>query len=195
MKIILAIILGSLFGFALYKSGASNTKKILSMLRLENLNLAKIILFAIGFSSILVFIANSLGIFDISHFSVKATNLGVIIGGIIFGIGFGSIGSCPGTCVAAAGGASFKKAFSAILGGLFGAFIFSLSYGWFSELGLFSTIDLGKLTLFQISDKYPSVFQLGFIGLLISGIILSAVAWFLPSKPFKKDTISSLSEE
>ena len=41
MKILLAIILGAFFGYALYKVGATSPKKILSMLRLENLHLAK----------------------------------------------------------------------------------------------------------------------------------------------------------
>lgn len=56
-----------------------------------------------------LFAANALGIFDLSHLSVKATNLGVLIGGLIFGIGFGWIGSCPGTCVAASGSDGIKK--------------------------------------------------------------------------------------
>lgn len=186
MNILLAIMLGGLFGFALYKSGASNPKRLLSFLRLEDLTLAKVILFGIGFSSILIVITNSLGLFNISNFSIKSVNLGVLIGGLIFGIGFGSVGTCPGTCVAAAGGVDFKKALSAILGGLFGAFSFSLSYGWFENLGLFRAMDYGKITLFQISDKYPSVFSLGFLGLFLAGALLVAIAWFVPKKPFEK---------
>jgi uncharacterized protein len=184
MNIFLAIILGSLFGFALYKSGAANPRKILSMLRFEDLSLMKIILFAIGFSSILIVAANSLGIFDISNFSIKSVNLGVIVGGLIFGIGFGTVGTCPGTCMAAAGGGiNLKKALSAIVGALFGAFFFSLSYGWLNSLRLFKTMDLGKLTLFNISEKYPSVFGLGFFGLLLSGIILAGIALMIPKVP------------
>lgn len=44
-----------------------------------------------GFASFLLSISGLLGIFDISHLSVKGMNLGVIVGGVIFGIGFGSI--------------------------------------------------------------------------------------------------------
>ena len=109
MKILLAIILGAFFGYALYKVGATSPKKILSMLRLENLHLAKVILFAIGLSSVLLYLANLVGIFNIDHLSVKSLNTGVILGGIIFGLGFGSIGTCPGTCVGAVSGENFKK--------------------------------------------------------------------------------------
>ncbi|WP_040213190.1 DUF6691 family protein [Clostridium polynesiense] len=182
MKIILAIVLGSLFGFALYFAGASNSKKLLSMLRLEDISLMKIILFAIGFSSVLLFFANFIGIFDISHLSVKASNVGVILGGLIFGLGFGAVGTCPGTCVAASSSGDLKKAIAAVLGGLAGAFAFSMTYGMWKNIGLFSAMDLGKLTLFNISEKYPSVVNIGFSGLLITGIIFMAAALLLPQR-------------
>jgi uncharacterized protein len=185
MNILLAIILGSLFGYALYKTGASNPKKLISMLRLEDLTLMKIILFAIGFSSIIIVVSKGLGIFNTGNFSIKSTNLGVITGGLIFGIGFGSVGTCPGTCVAAAGSINFKRALSAILGGLFGAFTFSMAFGWFDSLGLFRALDFGKLTLFKISEKYPSVFEAGFSGLLLSGLVLIGIASILPHSIIK----------
>ena len=45
MMIVLAILLGGFFGFALYKVGAANMDNLLSMLSLRNLTLMKIILF------------------------------------------------------------------------------------------------------------------------------------------------------
>jgi uncharacterized membrane protein YedE/YeeE len=195
MTIFLAIVLGGLFGFALYKSGASNPKKLLAALRLEDLSLMKIILFGIGFASILLAITSIAGLFDISHLSIKTTNLGVIIGGLIFGIGFGAAGACPGTCVAAAGSNGIKKAISAVIGGLLGAFVFSLSYGWFENLGLFDMMNAGKLTLFNISDKFPSVINLGFSGLLIMGLIMTAVAYIMPAALIKADSIKENSKD
>lgn len=185
MKIILAIVLGGFFGFALAYVGATGFKNILKMLRLEDLSLAKIILFAIGFSSILLAISSLLGIFDPSHLSVKTMNLGVIIGGLLFGIAFGAVGTCPGTCVGAMGSKGLKKAISAVLGGLLGAFVFSLSYGYFKGIGLFETLNMGKLTLFNISEKFPSVFNIGFIGLLIVGVLLMVAGYLLPKQIIK----------
>lgn len=182
MKIVLAIILGFLFGFVLYWVGASSPKKLIAMLRLENLSIMKIIVFAIGFSCILLSVFSLLGFFNPAHLSVKGTNLGVVIGGLLFGIGFGTVGTCPGTCVAASASGGYKKAISAVLGGLLGAWVFSITYVFWKNFGLFSTMDLGKLTLFRISDKYPSVFSLGYTGLLIVGILFIAVSFFLPAK-------------
>lgn len=183
MNIFLAVILGGFFGLALTLVGATTFDKILKMLRLEDLTLAKVIIFAIGFSSVLLSVSNWLGVFDISHLSIKTMNLGVVIGGLLFGIAFGSVGTCPGTCVGAVTGkGNFKKALSAIIGGLFGAFIFSLSYGTFKDMGLFDTLNLGKLTLFNISDKYPSIMGGGFTGLFIVGLLFMIGAYFLPEK-------------
>ena len=186
MEIILALLLGSLFGFALSYAGATKFKNILNMLRLEDLSLAKIILFAIGFSSVLLSISGIIGIFDISNLSVKTMHLGVIIGGLIFGLAFGAIGSCPGTCMGAIGGDGIKKVLSSVLGGLLGAFAFSLSYGYFKDMGLFDLLNAGKLTLFNISEKYPSVFNTGFIGLLTVGVLFMVVAYTLPKQIIKK---------
>lgn len=185
MKIFLAILLGGFFGFALAYVGATAFRSIIKMLRLEDLSLAKIILFAIGLSSVLLSLSAMLGIFDISHLSVKTMNLGVIIGGLMFGVAFGSIGTCPGTCVGAIGSDGVKKAISVIIGGLLGAFTFSLSYGYFKGLGLFETLNMGKLTLFNISEKFPSVFNIGFIGLLAVGILFMVAGYFLPKQILK----------
>lgn len=189
MELMKAILLGALFGLALYKAGASKPEKLLDMLSLRNLSLMKIILFAIGFSSILLFLANTIGIFDVSHLHIKSTNFGVVIGGLIFGIGFGTAGTCPGTCVAAAGTNGFRRALFSILGGLLGAFAFSMTYGFWNQVGLFDTMNLGKLTLFNVLEENPSVFRLGFSGLLITGILFILIAVILPSK-IGEDAIS-----
>lgn len=186
MNILLGILLGAFFGYALYKSGATNYRKLLAMLRLEDLDLAKTILFAIGFSSVLLSISNLIGIFDISHLSVKPLNTGVIVGGIIFGLGFGLAGTCPGTCVGAAGSSNFKKAISAIIGGLLGAFAFSMSYGYLNKIGLISGFDMGNITLFNLSPKYSSVFSIGFIGLFITGLLFMIGGYLLPKSIIKK---------
>lgn len=181
MDIILGIILGTFFGLALYIAGASNPDKLKAMLRLEYLTLMKIIVFAIGFASILLSIANLLGFFNVDHFNIKSTNLGVIVGGIIFGLGFGWAGTCPGTCVAATTGKGFKKAIVAVIGGLLGAFVFSIQYGWWKNIGLFEIMKLDKVTLFSISDKYNYIFPGSFIGLLVVGAVMMLGSLLIPN--------------
>ncbi|MDO5707242.1 MAG: YeeE/YedE thiosulfate transporter family protein [Andreesenia angusta] len=174
------ILLGLFFGFSLYYVGANNFHNILDMLRLRNMTLGKIIFFAIGFAAFLTGLTAELGLLNIDHFSVKPMHLGVILGGLIFGIGFGMIGRCPGTCPAAIGSGDLRDAVIAFIGGLFGAFLFSISYKNLDNLGIFQKMDFGKISLFQISNKYDSIFHLGHSGLILMGIIFMILAYLIP---------------
>lgn len=179
-EIILAICLGGFFGFALYHAGASNPANILSMLRLKKLRLMKVIVFAIGFGAFLVSAAGLAGAFPVSHFNIKPMHLGVVIGGLIFGVGFGYGGTCPGTAVAGIADKAYKRSISAVLGGLLGAFVFSICYGIFESTGMFEMLNLGNLSLFNISSKFPSVLSIGFGGLLVLGLAFMGIGWILP---------------
>lgn len=187
MELFIAAVLGLFFGAALYTVGAANPAKMRETLRLEDITIIKILLFAIGLSNILMFVSNAVGILEISHLSVKAMNLGVIIGGLIFGIGFGMVGSCPGTSFAAIGTGVYKQATVIAAGGIFGALAYSLMYSTFKGMGLFTSMDLGKVTLFAVSPKYPSIFANGFVGLLFLGILFMAAAMALPNKSATED--------
>lgn len=181
-KIILAILLGGAFGFALYNAGAAYRKNIRSMLRLEDLTVMKIILFAIGLAGALIAAANLIGIFNIGHFSIKSMNAGVILGGIIFGLGFGAVGNCPGTALASFTYPNKIKTLGMVAGGLVGAWLFSLSYGWWVNAGLYKTLDMGKITLFKVSPKIPSLLTIGHEGLLALSLVFMAIAYVLPQK-------------
>jgi len=186
MNILLAIIVGLAFGFALHRVGAGNPQYIINMLRLKDLHLAKVILFAIGTSSLLLFLLLSTGLIDQTHISIKSAYSGVILGGLIFGIGFAVGGYCPGTCLVGFGGGR-KDALFFILGGLIGAGIFTLVYGWLKSAfpAIFDTIAGGKTTLadtgvenFQgLFDNIPSLLIAGSIA-----IIFMLAAWKLPNK-------------
>lgn len=182
MDLFIGLVTGTLFGAALYLADAASPVKMRQVLRLEDLTIFKIILFAIGLSNVLLFVFNMAGILNLSHLSVKTMHLGVIIGGLIFGIGFGMVGSCPGTSFAAIGTNVYKQALMIAVGGIIGAMVFSLMYGSLVDMGIFEAMNFGKLTLFKISDKYPSVTQIGYSGLLVMGVIFMAIAWFVPDK-------------
>ncbi len=170
--LLLALLVGGSFGFVLHKVGATSPNKIVGFLRLTDLHLAKVILFAIGFSSLLLFILMAVGVIPVSHISVKSSYLGVIIGGAIFGIGFGLGGYCPGTTLAALG-AGRKDSLFMILGGLVGAWTFVLVYGWLttSMPWLYEKIAGGKVSLAQTgNDAYPALID-GISGVIVAGVV------------------------
>ncbi len=70
--IILAIVIGAAFGFALDRVGATNPNLIIGMLRLGRMHLMKTILLGIGTGSVLLFGGLLLGLVDPGHLSVKA---------------------------------------------------------------------------------------------------------------------------
>ena len=181
MNIFPAIILGLLFGFVLQKIGAANPQKIITMLRLQDLHLMKVILLGIGISSLVLFVLLAIGIIDPSHVSVKASYTGVIIGGAILGLGWAISGFCPGTGVVGLG-AGRKDALSFVLGGLAGAFIYMLLFE--PLMGSFLFNDLGgKATLAVTGNEKFMTLLPGIPGIVVAGAIALAfclLAWKLP---------------
>lgn len=183
MTIFLAIILGFLFGFVLQKIGAANPERIINMLRLRDFHLMKAILLGIGVSSLLLFILLSIGVIDSSHISVKSSYVGVIVGGGILGLGWAIAGFCPGTGVVAAG-AGRGDALFFILGGLFGAFIYTLLHESLADTVLFDKLG-GKVTLAVTgSEKFPAILS-DISGVFVAGVIavvFIGIAYALPSR-------------
>lgn len=178
MTIFLAIALGAFFGFALHRAGATHSENILRMLSMQELYLAKTILFAIGMTSVLLWVGVPIGLVDPGHFSVKATHLGVLVGGLIFGAGFALAGYCPGTAVAALGQGR-RDAVWFVLGGLLGALAYMLAFPAVQASGVFDVWDAGKITLGTTgNERYLAV--AGAWLMLVSGVVLMAGAALLP---------------
>lgn len=179
MTMISAIVLGGIFGFVLQRVGAADPDKIINMLRLRDLHLMKVILFAIGLSSFLLFAGIQIGLIDSSHLSIKAFYPGVVVGGLLLGVGWGAAGFCPGTGVVAAG-AGRKDAMVFIVGGLLGAGLFTWAYEWIQGGGLFDALMGGKVTL---APTAVSTSLVDINALVVSGlgaIVFIVIAWLLP---------------
>lgn len=181
MNIILAIVIGFLFGFILQKIGASNPQKIINMLRLKDFHLMKTILFAIGLSNILLFTLLLFGIVDISHLSIKSSYIGVIVGGGIMGLGWAISGFCPGTGLVALGEGR-KDGLSFVLGGMIGALLLTLVYDKIKDTILFFDLG-GKMTLAVTNVEgttalFPSIFGIFIAGGI--GVIFIVIAFILP---------------
>lgn len=183
MNIVLAIILGILFGFALQRVGANNPQNIINMLRLKDLHLMKAIFFAIGMSSSLLFLLMNLDVIDSGHLSIKSSYVGVIVGGALLGIGFAIAGYCPGTSLTAIADGR-KDALFFIGGGLLGALLYTLVYGSIKGTWLFDKIAGGKVMLATGSEKFEPLLPM-IPGTLLAasiGVVFMLIAWKLPEK-------------
>lgn len=134
MEILLACILGGLFGAMLERIGATNPNWVGRMLNLTNTHLMKTILVAIGTASILMFGGQMLGLVEVGNMSVKAINVGVLLGGAILGIGWAMSGYCPGTGVCGLATGRLDALFF-VAGGLVGAGAYTLSYPLWNDIG------------------------------------------------------------
>lgn len=183
MNIVLAIILGIFFGFALQRVGATNPQNIINMLRLKDLHLMKAIFFAIGISSTILFLLITVGVINAGHLSVKSSYIGVIVGGALLGLGFAVAGYCPGTGLAALADGR-KDALFFVGGGLLGALIYTMIYGSIKGSWLFDKIAGGKVMLATGSDKFQSLIPVipGTLLAAMIGIVFMVIAWKLPGK-------------
>lgn len=180
--IILAILIGGAFGFALDRVGATNPNYIIGMMRLSKLHLMKTILLAIGVSSILMFAGLMAGIVDPGHMDIKTAYAGVFIGGLLLGVGFAAAGYCPGTGVAALG-TGRKDAFFFIAGGLLGAAAYMGSYAWVKSTGVLDSILGGKTTIGSVSGtEFPALVPglPGEVTGIVLGVVFVVIAFLLP---------------
>ena len=183
MAIVLAIILGIFFGFALQRVGATNPQNIINMLRLKDLHLMKAIFFAIGISSTFLFLLMAVGVIDAGNLSVKSSYIGVIVGGALLGLGFAAAGYCPGTGLTALADGR-KDALFFIGGGLLGALIYTVVYGSIQGSWLFDKIAGGKVMLATGTDKFQVLLPMvsGILLAAVIGAIFMIIAWKLPNK-------------
>ncbi len=169
MNIALAVILGFFFGFILQKAGAASPTRIIDMLRFKDLHLMKAILLGIGLSSGALFLLLKFGMVDAHHLSVKSAYIGVIAGGLLLGFGWAFAGFCPGTAVVGLG-AGRKDAWFFVVGGLVGAWLYTLIYGKIASSALFADIG-GNATLAATgNEKFPVLIP-QYAGEIVAGSI------------------------
>ena len=127
MSIILPLLLGVVFGFALNKAGLTKYHKIVNQFRLNDMAVLKFMLTALVVAMLGLYPLHALGVINFP--TVPATYVvGNLVGGLIFGVGMALAGFCPGTCVAGAGEGKVDYLLPGIQGFLTGAVIYGLTY-------------------------------------------------------------------
>ncbi|QWR78648.1 YeeE/YedE thiosulfate transporter family protein [Candidatus Magnetomonas plexicatena] len=121
MDIISGLIIGFVFGFALWKAGALRYSVVVGALLLKDIRLYGFMMTALA--------TVVLGIIVFKLFGVNVEigirpywGLSHVIGGGVFGVGMGLLGMCPGTCVGRLGTGKYL-ALLGVMGVLSASFI------------------------------------------------------------------------
>ncbi len=150
-KLAAGLATGTLFGILLQKSGAARPGAITRQLLLKDHTIAKVMGSAIAVGGVGTELLRRAGLVQLD---IKPLRLGGVgIGAAVFGVGMGLLGYCPGTSMAALGGARRTDALVGIAGMLAGAVLFIRLYPQLKPL--IEAGDLGKLTLPQVTDSSP----------------------------------------
>jgi hypothetical protein len=166
-QLVIALIIGIVFGFLLQKGGGTDYNVILGQLLFTDFAVLKIMLSAVIVGMVGVHFLNSLGIVKLHP---KAGSVGqTVVGSLIFGLGFAILGYCPGTVAGAVGQGSLDALCGGVVGILIGAMIFAAVYGKLKD-GFLKKGDFGDLTLPKLLKVNPWVVvvpvAIGLVGLL-----------------------------
>ncbi len=126
-NMIIALVLGVFFGFALNKAGLTKYNKIVNVFRFTDMAVLQFMMTALVVSMSGLYILRALNL--VTFPNVPGTYIvGNIVGGLIFGVGMALSGYCPGTCAAGAGEGKMDYIVPGLLGFLTGAVIYGLTY-------------------------------------------------------------------
>ena len=148
LGLVVAGVLGLIFGILLNKGRVADYNVIVNFFRLRDLRMIKIMFTAVVVGGIGVFVMKSTGL--IAEWHIKPDHLlAVSLGAAIFAIGMVLYGYCPGTAVAAVASGSVH-ALIGFLGMLAGGIAYACSYPWIQSR-ILPVGDFGKQRLPDIT--------------------------------------------
>lgn len=99
--LVVAVVLGFAFGFALERAGFGSARKLTAVFYLHDMSVLKVMFTAIVTAMLGLYILSGIGWLDMSLIYLVPTYvLPQLVGGLMLGVGFVVGGYCPGTSVA-----------------------------------------------------------------------------------------------
>jgi len=175
-SLIVAVVIGILFGFFLERAGFGNGRKLAAQFYFRDMAVFKVMFSAIVTAMLGVFYLSWAGLLDIDLVYVGTTYLyPQILGGLLLGVGFILGGYCPGTSiVAVASGRPDAVVFGA--GVFLGILAFGEAYPLFADF--MNGSNMGSITL-------PDLFSMSY-GLVMLIVVVIALAGFAGSELLEK---------
>ena len=150
LQLLSGFLIGVVFGFLLSKGGVTEDDVILNQLLLKDFTVLKIMLTAVLFGMIIVYLTKKIGFAELHPKECYTGS--IIVGGLVFGAGFAILGYCPGTAPGAVGSGSVNAIFG-IMGFLIGSGVFAKFYPRIKKG--FMKKGLGKITIPEFLNVKP----------------------------------------
>ena len=164
--VIVGLLMGTVFGFALEKSRVFEPGMIIGQMQLRNFIMLKVFLTAVATGLIVIGIMN--GVLGTKLYPKTLIYSADIIGGLLLGGAITLAGACPGTVFAQIG-AGYKDSWLVLAGGLAGALTFSYLEPWLKPLLLSG--GAGKITLDTLLGVPFWALALSFAAILIATLV------------------------
>jgi len=169
MSLVVAVVIGLLFGFVLERAGFGNGRKLAAQFYFHDLAVFKVMFSAIVTAMLGIFYLSWAGFLDINLVYKSTTYLyPQILGGAFLGVGFILGGYCPGTSIVAMATGRLDAVMFG-LGVFLGIFIFGEAYPLYA--GFMFTGDMGVITV-------PELLGVSY-GLVMLIVIIIAVVGFI----------------
>jgi uncharacterized membrane protein YkvI len=122
IAILIGLLMGVVFGFALEKSRVFEPGIIVGQMQLRNFIMLKVFLTAVATGAVVLAALNGFGF--VKLYPKAALYSADLVGGAILGVGIALAGACPGTTLAQVG-VGYRDALFTLAGGLLGAVAYS----------------------------------------------------------------------
>lgn len=171
-RLLTAIVLGGLFGFALERGGFGNARKLVGQFYLHDMTVFKVMFTAIIVAMAGLFTLAQFGMVDLAAVWINPTFMwSQVVGGFLLGVGFIVSGLCPGTSVVSAASGRID-AWVAFGGIFFGTLVFTLLIDWIPALDtLYHAGSMGTSLLPDVLGLPAPVVALIVVGIATGGFI------------------------
>jgi uncharacterized membrane protein YedE/YeeE len=132
-NLLVALVLGVGFGFALNKGGLTKYRRIAGQFRFTDMTVLKFMLTGILTGMVGLYALLGAGLISGFPYVPPTFVAGNLIGGLIFGVGMSLAGYCPGTCFAGAGEGKLDYLLPGVLGLIAGAALYGLTYPYIGQ--------------------------------------------------------------
>jgi uncharacterized protein len=177
VAILVGVAMGIVFGVALEKSRVFEPGIIVGQMQLRNFIMLKIFLTAVATGAVVLAVLNGFGFVKLQP--KAALYAADIVGGLILGTGIALAGACPGTTLAQIG-AGYRDALFTLLGGLFGAVVYS-----YAQPTLTKSFLGGAAPKLTFADLFGISYWLGalLLAIVIVIVLFALEAW----RPWRDD--------